>query len=266
MNKKVLILTTVAIFALLIPSMITISPVQAKPKLYFKLYMEGVNIPGTEDRMWESHGGLHTRGQEFWILGEFYILIGEETFYPVDYSASSDFNWNYETNDGTGHLRETVTFADGSTLEILVVDKVYNVYAPDMYGEGTFVGHGTGALKGVKVAGKDSMTPAAIELGFGEVIGTGDGLEVTFTATLTNPPVPGSVSVTDGVETFSDNGDGTLTGDQTGTGTINYETGYISVTFNSAPDSATEITAGYNYIMVGGGITREGTVMGWPTP
>lgn len=155
MNKKILIITLV----LLAIPILTIVQVQAKPKLNFKLYMEGVNIPGTEDRMWESDGVLHTRGQEFLILGKFYILIGEERFYPVAYSASSDFNWNYETNDGTGHLRETVTFADGSTLEILVVDKVHNVYAPDMYGEGTFVGHGTGALKGVKVAGKDSMTP-----------------------------------------------------------------------------------------------------------
>lgn len=47
--------------------------------------------------------------------------------------------------------------------------------------------------------------------------------------------LPGSVVVADSVETFTDNGDGTLTGDATGTGTVNYATGVVSATFNTAP-------------------------------
>jgi len=85
----------------------------------------------------------------------------------------------------------------------------------------------------------------------GEQIGTGDGYTTTFTATLSNKPIkPGTVKVTDGVETFTDNGDGTLTGSSGGSGTINYVTGEISVTFASAPASGSTITADYQWLDV----------------
>jgi len=46
-------------------------------------------------------------------------------------------------------------------------------------------------------------------------------------------------------ETFTDNYDGTLTGDAGGTGTINYTTGAFSVTFNTAPSAPDDILATY---------------------
>ena len=82
----------------------------------------------------------------------------------------------------------------------------------------------------------------------GESIGTGDGSTTAFTGTLAN--VTGRktcmyVRVTDGTETFTDNRSGTLEGNQGGTGTINYATGEVSVTFATAPASAQSITASY---------------------
>jgi hypothetical protein len=72
----------------------------------------------------------------------------------------------------------------------------------------------------------------------------GDGVETDFSFTMTPTAgmaiLPGSVVVTDSTETFTDNGDGTLTGDATGTGTVNYATGAISVTFNTAPVTGTD--------------------------
>jgi hypothetical protein len=68
----------------------------------------------------------------------------------------------------------------------------------------------------------------------------------TFTGTLAAYPVePGSVSVTDGVETFSDDGHGRLTGSAGGTGTVNYKTGVIAVSFNANVGNGTAITADY---------------------
>lgn len=65
---------------------------------------------------------------------------------------------------------------------------------------------------------------------------SGDGTTLGFSTTIQTPPIlPGSVIVTDNVETFTDNSDGTLTGDQGGTGTVDYTTGSISVSFNTAP-------------------------------
>lgn len=78
--------------------------------------------------------------------------------------------------------------------------------------------------------------------------GTGDNIEVTFTGTAVKPHLVGrTVTVTDTVETFTDDGLGTLTGDAGGTGTINYVTGAYSVTFNSAPAGSQAILAGYQY-------------------
>lgn len=79
-----------------------------------------------------------------------------------------------------------------------------------------------------------------------ESIGTGDGIIVAFSGTLAKMPAePGSVSVTDGVETFSDDGLGRLVGSAGGSGTIYYSSGAISVTFNAAPAAAADIAASY---------------------
>jgi hypothetical protein len=53
------------------------------------------------------------------------------------------------------------------------------------------------------------------------------------------------ILITDGVETFTDDFNGVLTGDQGGTGTINYMTGEYDVTFNSAAAGA--VTADYSW-------------------
>lgn len=79
-----------------------------------------------------------------------------------------------------------------------------------------------------------------------EVLGTGDGSTKAFSGTLAEAPAePGSVSVTDGVETFSDDGFGVLTGDAGGSGTVNYKTGAISVSFNANVGNETDIEMSY---------------------
>jgi hypothetical protein len=87
-----------------------------------------------------------------------------------------------------------------------------------------------------------------------EAVGTGNGTIKSFSATLAWTPVRSldanygwKVTVTDGVETFTDNGSGTLTGSAGGSGTVNYTTGAVTVTFNTAPTNAKSITANYYY-------------------
>lgn len=84
----------------------------------------------------------------------------------------------------------------------------------------------------------------------GENVGTGNGTTKTFVDTLEE--ISGKrtamfVVVTDGVETFTDDRNGFLFGSAGGTGTINYATGAVSVTFAAAPASAQAITAAYYY-------------------
>ncbi len=83
-------------------------------------------------------------------------------------------------------------------------------------------------------------------------ISVGDGVTVTFPGIITNPPiVPGTVIFADNVESFFDDGTGTLTGSQGGIGTINYTTGVFSITFNVAPASGTNVTQTYAPIVNG---------------
>ncbi|MGE4297534.1 MAG: hypothetical protein AB7E47_05840 [Desulfovibrionaceae bacterium] len=73
-------------------------------------------------------------------------------------------------------------------------------------------------------------------------VATGDGVAKTFALEL-GVVVPGSVSITDDVETFSDDGFGALTGDDGGSGKVDYATGKATVTFNAAPADEAAITA-----------------------
>jgi len=74
-----------------------------------------------------------------------------------------------------------------------------------------------------------------------------DGASLAYTTYLAHPEVlRGSVSITDGTETFTDDGNGTLTGDQGGDGTVNYTTGYVTLNFNATGTAV--VTATYKQV------------------
>lgn len=80
----------------------------------------------------------------------------------------------------------------------------------------------------------------------GESLGTGDGTATTFSGTLVNQPVHRkTLTITAGGSSVTDDGEGTLSGD--GTGTINYDTGAYSVTWSAAPALNTAVTGAYEY-------------------
>lgn len=85
----------------------------------------------------------------------------------------------------------------------------------------------------------------------GEIYGSGDGTTGPYVHTAANAPlVPGSISIVADPggtpQTVTDDGFGLLEGD--GSGTVDYQTGEISVTFNSnVPAAADNITIDYEY-------------------
>lgn len=87
--------------------------------------------------------------------------------------------------------------------------------------------------------------PTEIEVDPLEVDGGNNKL---YTATLANAPLrPFTVKIlVDGVPVATDDGNGNIIG--TGiTGTVNYETGSVSVTFATAPGVSAEVECAYNY-------------------
>jgi hypothetical protein len=76
-----------------------------------------------------------------------------------------------------------------------------------------------------------------------EQIGIGGGGAGPYTFTCGFHDIaPYSFTLTDSVESFSDNGSGVLTGDAGGTGTINYSTGVYIVTFNAGTSAKFVVT------------------------
>ena len=81
-----------------------------------------------------------------------------------------------------------------------------------------------------------------------ETIGTGDGSKTTFSASLAFIPVrPGTVTVVAASVTGTDNGSGTISGTGISSGTIDYTSGAISITFSSAPANGVSVKVTYEY-------------------
>lgn len=104
-----------------------------------------------------------------------------------------------------------------------------------------------------------------------ELTADGNNSDTEFGFSLGGPVVPGSVSVSDGVETFADDGFGSLVGDAGGSGSVNYQTGAVLATFNTAPaDTEDIVVCGYkpairgvlNRAVAAGAVTCEAIVMG----
>lgn len=91
-----------------------------------------------------------------------------------------------------------------------------------------------------------------------QTIGTGDGATTLFTATASSFPIlPASAVVTDDTEVFQDTNTDftaspvTITGSLGGSATLNYDTGALSVTFNTAPASGQNIYFSYIQFQAG---------------
>lgn len=83
-----------------------------------------------------------------------------------------------------------------------------------------------------------------------EAIETGNGSLTNFTGNLAYIPVkPGTVSITTGSVTATDNGAGALSGSGISSGTIDYTTGAYSITYATAPANSVVITATYDFNM-----------------
>lgn len=104
-------------------------------------------------------------------------------------------------------------------------------------------------IKGPQLKKKETDVTAEEILSAVECDGTTKVFSYADTAVIANLPiVPGTFTAADDVESFTDNGDGTLTGDGGGSGHIGYEDGKWDLTFNAAPGDADTVEADYTYL------------------
>ena len=82
-----------------------------------------------------------------------------------------------------------------------------------------------------------------------QTLGTGNGALTTFSGTVTPAPFSsGSLAVVAGSVFGLDNGSGSIVGTGVLSGTVNYTTGAVSVTFGAAPANGTAVQVGQSYI------------------
>jgi hypothetical protein len=92
-----------------------------------------------------------------------------------------------------------------------------------------------------------------------ESVGTGNGTTETFTHTAAHlSVVPGTVTITAGGIVATDNGLGVLAGTGITSGSINYATGAVSITYSAAPANTTPITMAYSFANPTSGIVTMG--------
>ena len=83
---------------------------------------------------------------------------------------------------------------------------------------------------------------------FTESVGTGNGATATYSDTLVNLPVrPGTLVIKAGSVTATDDGAGALKGSGVTSGTIDYVSGAVSITFSSNVGNAVDVSAEYRW-------------------
>lgn len=117
--------------------------------------------------------------------------------------------------------------------------------------ENAFVYRGTlNKRTGYTLLGSEDV-PGKGRMFYRDFLQVGDGTTGPFSGTISNAPlIPGTLTITDGTETFTSNTTepvGTLTGSLGGTGSITWASGSYSVTFNSSVTATTPIFGSYAF-------------------
>jgi len=150
---------------------------------------------------------------------------------------------NLIVKEADSSLKVTTSFKVVPQLNLL--DYIYRDHYFDLEGDG--FGESASIILMIREktggAGIDSWPAETVT---DEYFGTGDGDTRGHTNTLQKAPIkPGTLTLTDGVEAFTDEGDGELDGSSGGSGTVDYVTGEVHVKFKTAPLEDVMITSSY---------------------
>ena len=151
---------------------------------------------------------------------------------------------NLIVKEADSSLKVTTSFTIVPQLNLL--DYIYRDHYYQLEGDGFGESASVSLMIREKTggAGIDSWPAETVT---DEYFSTGDGDTRSHTNTLQKVPIkPGTFTVTDGVEAFTDEGDGELDGSSGGSGTVDYVTGEVHVKFKTAPLEDVIITCSYD--------------------
>lgn len=174
---------------------------------------------------------------------------GEDVWFAQYQNLAGSFIYYGSPNSS---IYKTPASNPGNSVDQVIVDYRFNIFKISQ--NRAFAGQREGTTAGnldktgLYLSYIDKALLSSYTQTTGENVGTGNGVTLTFTDTLTN--ITGKrtamyIQATDTVETFIDDRNGNLVGTLGGTGTINYATGAISLTFATAPAGAQAITCSY---------------------
>ncbi len=152
---------------------------------------------------------------------------------------------NLIVKEADSSLKAITSFKIAPQLNLL--DYIYRDHVYHLEGDG-FGGSTSVSLMIREKTGGAGIDSWPAETVTDEYFSTGDGGTRSHTNTLSNFPIkPGTLTVTDGVEAFTDEGDGELDGSSGGTGTVDYVTGEVHAKFKTAPLEDVMITCSYDH-------------------
>lgn len=179
--------------------------------------------------------------------------VGHWRNYFTEFQANSVLLELLATGDGStkafsGSLNNSqispfsvdITYASGSREFTIEDDGFGNLVGTDSVGTISYT------------TGEYSITMEKTHSVAEEIVGTGDSSSTNFYYDLVHTPiVPNtvviSVTISSTVFTVSDDGAGNLTEAGVASGTVNYLTGEVDITFTGPPDSGTTVDAAYDY-------------------
>ena len=172
--KRKLLLTVLALAIVLLATPIigTVMAGKGQEKLDFTLYFEAPMLTDFDPQGLGHAGPKKSAGQDYPIQKTYHskgisqdVLTSQLTIDGNDVSHMSfasecGFEFNWHTMTASLKTKEKVEFMDG-TIELKLVE---TAYYDILDFKGTFVRHGTGGLKGVKIIGTTSGGMKMIEI------------------------------------------------------------------------------------------------------
>ncbi len=180
--------------------------------------------------------------------GQSAAIMFESNDYAIDNNKTLVINSHFLTGQtiDTGVKSFEAVYYNGTKW---IRQDAPNADAEDVYPYGTYLG--SNKVFSFNANGHDETLTTQNVSYADEVLYVGTGSQTVFAGQATDhTPVKAStvsVKYTIGAQNYTatDNGSGAITGTSISSGTINYETGAVDITFSTAPANSTNITVDY---------------------